>query len=83
MRNIQEVNDFNEILRGRRSIRTYDTSVKISKEEMVEILEEATLAPSSLNMQPWRFLVIESKEGKQILLHLQALIKFKLKHLQQ
>lgn len=64
MRNIQEVNDFNEILRGRRSIRTYDTSVKISKEEMVEILEEATLAPSSLNMQPWRFLVIESKEGK-------------------
>lgn len=64
MRNTQEVNDFNEILRGRRSIRTYDTSVKISKEEMAEILEEATLAPSSLNMQPWRFLVIESKEGK-------------------
>ncbi|MDU5109105.1 MAG: nitroreductase family protein [Clostridium sp.] len=64
MRNTQEVNDFNEILRGRRSIRTYDTSVKISKEEMAEILEEATLAPSSLNMQPWRFLVIESEEGK-------------------
>lgn len=64
MRKTQEVNDFNEILRGRRSIRTYDTSVKISKEEMAEILEEATLAPSSLNMQPWRFLVIESKEGK-------------------
>lgn len=64
MKNTQEVNDFNEILRGRHSIRTYDTSVKISKEEMAEILEEATLAPSSLNMQPWRFLVIESKEGK-------------------
>lgn len=64
MRNTQEVNDFNEIIRGRRSIRIYDTSVKISKEEMREILEEATLAPSSLNMQPWRFLVIESQEGK-------------------
>lgn len=64
MKNTQEVNDFNEILRGRRSIRTYDTSVKISKEEMAEILEEATLAPSSVNMQPWRFLVIESEEGK-------------------
>ena len=64
MKNIQEVNDFREILRGRRSIRNYDTSVKISKEEMAEILEEATLAPSSVNMQPWRFLVIESEEGK-------------------
>lgn len=67
MRNTQEVKDFNEIIRGRRSIRTYDRSVKISKEEMAEILEEATLAPSSLNMQPWRFLVIESEEGKATL----------------
>ncbi|MGG7178507.1 nitroreductase family protein [Clostridium paraputrificum] len=58
-------NDFKEILRGRRSIRNYDTGVKISKEEMAEILEEATLAPSSVNMQPWRFLIIESKEGKE------------------
>ena len=64
MKNTQEVNDFKEILRGRRSIRNYDTSVKISKEEMTEILEEATLAPSSVNMQPWRFVVIESEEGK-------------------
>lgn len=64
MKNTQEVNDFKEILRGRRSIRNYDITVKISKEEMEEILEEAILAPSSVNMQPWRFLVIESEEGK-------------------
>lgn len=31
---------------------------------MEEILTLATLAPSSVNMQPWRFLVIESAEGK-------------------
>lgn len=67
MKNTQEVNDFKEILRGRRSIRNYDTSVKISKEEMEEILEEATLAPSSINMQSWRFIVIESNEGKATL----------------
>ncbi|WP_431030385.1 nitroreductase family protein [Lysinibacillus sp. LZ02] len=60
----QQTNDFKEILMGRHSIRNYDTSVKISKEEMTEILTEATLAPSSFNMQPWRFLVIESDEGK-------------------
>lgn len=57
-------NDFNSIITGRRSVRQYDPSVKISKEEMTEILTEATLAPSSVNMQPWRFLVIESPEAK-------------------
>ncbi|WP_026583828.1 nitroreductase family protein [Bacillus sp. J33] len=61
------INDFKEIVTGRRSIRVYDPTVKISKEEMAEILEEAALAPSSLNMQPWRFLVIDSKEGKETL----------------
>lgn len=63
----QEVIDFKEVLMGRRSIRNYDKSIKISKEEMTEILEEATLAPSSVNMQSWRFLVIESDEGKATL----------------
>ncbi|MER2033520.1 MULTISPECIES: nitroreductase family protein [Exiguobacterium] len=63
----QTQTDFMEIVRGRRSIRNYDTDVKISKEEMTQILEEATLAPSSVNMQPWRFLVIDSEEGKATL----------------
>lgn len=60
----QQTNDFKEILMGRRTIRNYDKSVKISKEEMTEILTEATLAPSSVNLQPWRFLVIDSDEAK-------------------
>jgi nitroreductase len=60
-----KTNDFMKIMKGRRSIRNYDPSVKISKEEMTEILEEATTAPSSVNAQPWRFLVIESPEGKE------------------
>lgn len=67
MTNSVKTNNFNEILTGRRSIRKYDPSVKISKEEMTEILTEATLAPSSVNMQPWRFLVIESDEAKATL----------------
>lgn len=64
MINIKETNDFKEIIKGRRSIRNYDKSVKISKEVMTKIFEEATLAPSSVNMQPWRFVVIESDEAK-------------------
>ncbi|WML50126.1 nitroreductase family protein [Neobacillus sp. PS3-34] len=67
MTNITKTNDFKEIINGRRSIRQYDPSVKISREEMMEILTEATLAPSSVNMQPWRFLVIDSPEGKATL----------------
>jgi nitroreductase len=61
------LNDFNTIVKGRRSIRKYDTNVKISKEEMTQIIETATLAPSSVNMQPWRFVVIESPEAKATL----------------
>ncbi|MBW7473139.1 nitroreductase family protein [Paenibacillus oenotherae] len=60
-------NDFTNIVTERRSIRTYDPTVKITREEMSEILTEATLAPSSTNMQPWRFIVIDSPEGKATL----------------
>ncbi|UHA72467.1 nitroreductase family protein [Paenibacillus sp. 481] len=65
MSKFQTTNDFKEITYGRRSVKEYDPEVKISKEEMTAIIEGATRAPSSVNMQPWRFIVIESKEGKE------------------
>ncbi|WP_142825898.1 nitroreductase family protein [Planococcus soli] len=65
MQTLQKTNNFNEIVNGRRSIKQYDPSVKISREEMSEILEQASKAPSSINMQPWRFLVIDSDEAKE------------------
>jgi nitroreductase len=52
-------------LTSRRSIRIYDPNVKISREEMTKILEDATRAPSSMNMQPWRFIIVETKEAKE------------------
>jgi nitroreductase len=58
-------NDFKSIVLERRSIREYDLSVKISKEEMSSILRDATRAPSSVNLQPWRFVIVESEEGKE------------------
>ncbi|WP_338368193.1 nitroreductase family protein, partial [Enterococcus faecium] len=36
----------------------------LSKEEILEILQEATLAPSSSNLQPWKFLVIRDQDTK-------------------
>ncbi len=53
------------ILTARRSIRTYDANYKIPKEELTEILNETLRAPSSLNMQPTRFFILESKEAKE------------------
>ena len=49
----------------RKSIRLYDENVKISREEMNQILTEAMLAPSSRNQQPWRFIVVDTKLGKE------------------
>ena len=57
-------NDFSDIVYNRRSIRKFDTSVKIPREEMLEILDKTVTAPSSVNMQPWRFVVVDSEAGK-------------------
>lgn len=57
-------NDFTDIITGRRSVKIYDEDVKIPKAELQEIVQEASLAPSSANMQPWRVIVVHSPEGK-------------------
>lgn len=64
----QLTNDFYTILKERHSVRHYDNSVTISEEEIKEILEAATVAPSSSNSQSWRFLVVTDPELKQQLL---------------
>lgn len=70
MQKLKVTNDFDQIVNGRRSIKLYDPTVKISREEMSEIIAQASKAPSSINLQPWRFLVIDSEEGKEKLLPL-------------
>lgn len=66
-------NDFSDIAFGRKSIRLYDENFKISQAEMLEMIQEATTTPSSVNMQPWRFVVVESEEAKA---KLKPLIRF-------
>lgn len=54
-----------ELLEGlltRRSVRQYDTSKKISKQDIIEILRAASYAPSAHNKQPWEFIVVEDPE---------------------
>ncbi|MGG3643417.1 nitroreductase family protein [Bacillus gobiensis] len=59
---------FSDVIRDRHSVRKYDPNWKLSKDELNEILKEATLAPSGANVQPWRFLVIDDQAKKEILL---------------
>ena len=44
-----------------RSIRNY-LPTPVSKEDLQEILEAGTWAPSAVNLQPWYFVAIQSKE---------------------
>ncbi|KGE19241.1 nitroreductase family protein [Paenibacillus wynnii] len=65
---LQAVQEFNKVIRDRHSVRKYDPSWKISDEEIKELLGEAILAPSSSNLQPWRFIVITDQDLKEKLL---------------
>jgi nitroreductase len=56
---------FSTVIKERHSVRKYDPTFKISQEEIKELLADATLAPSSSNVQPWRFLVIDSQPLKE------------------
>jgi nitroreductase len=53
-----------EAIKTRQSIKEYDPSIVISKAEIMTMLEEAHQAPSSWNLQPWRFVVIQSPDIK-------------------
>jgi nitroreductase len=57
--------DFGEVIRTRRSVRQYDPDFVLSREEIKSLIADAILAPSSNNLQPWRFLVIDRKEDKE------------------
>lgn len=57
-------NDFSDIMLNRHSVRNYDSSVKISHDEIKEMIAEAISAPSSSNMQSWDFIAIDSPAEK-------------------
>ena len=76
-------NDFSSIVFGRKSVRGYDESYKIPHKEMLEMIQEASTAPSSVNLQPWRMVVVESDEAKAKLKPLIRFTHVKMIHLQQ
>jgi len=54
--------DLDEAIRGRRSVRKYKVDAPIPREDIEAIIEAGCWAPSSTNIQPWRFIVVEDRE---------------------
>ena len=54
--------DFIELIKRRKSIRSYDPSRKVPREVLERILEAGRFAPSATNAQPWEFLLVSSDE---------------------
>jgi nitroreductase len=49
----------------RRAIKTFDPTKKITEEDFNVILEAARLSPSSVGIEPWKFLVVQNQEFRE------------------
>jgi len=54
-----------ETLHWRYTTKEFDTTKKISKEDMQEVKNLLRLSPSSVNLQPWHFIITETEKGKE------------------
>ena len=54
------MNEILSAIRARRSVRAYE-SKKVPKENINSIIEAGNNAPSGMNSQPWRFVVVEDE----------------------
>lgn len=59
---------FKELVKKNRSYRGYDESCRLTREELMELVDCARYAPSSVNAQPFQYyLVYEKEQVKQVL----------------
>jgi nitroreductase len=61
------MNDVIETIKKRRSVRAYE-SKEIPRDVLNSIIEAGNEAPSAMNSQPWRFVVVEDSQSKKKLL---------------
>ncbi|MFD1553391.1 oxygen-insensitive NAD(P)H nitroreductase [Putridiphycobacter roseus] len=54
-----------ETLNWRYTTKAYDPTKKITGKDMEEIKNLLRMSPSSTNLQPWHFIIAETKEGKE------------------
>jgi len=61
------MNPILDAIKMRRSVRSYE-SKSVAKDIIDKIIEAGNQAPSAMNSQPWRFVVVQDKEAKRKLL---------------
>ena len=54
-----------EALNKRYAVKTFDENKKVSDENLKTILESGRLSPSSLGLEPWKFIVVENKKLRE------------------
>ena len=52
-------------LQNRYTTKRYDASKRVSSDDIEVLCKAMRLSPSSINSQPWKFIVLESDEAKQ------------------
>lgn len=57
--------EFKDILTKRRAINFFDPDKDVSDDQLKEILETASMAPSSFNLQPWKVVIFRDAEKKK------------------
>lgn len=55
-----------DLIKSRKSVRKYSEK-HISDEDLRKILEAGRLAPSWMNVQSWKFILVKSQENKDLL----------------
>ena len=54
-----------ETLNWRYTTKEFDTSKKISESDMEQVKNLLRMSPSSVNLQPWHFIIAETEAGKE------------------
>ncbi|MBU5278185.1 nitroreductase family protein [Lactiplantibacillus plantarum] len=56
---------YTDVMLKRQSVRKFQPDVKIPRDELMELLKEATTSPSACNLQSWHFVVCDDDTGKK------------------
>jgi len=57
------MSEVSQVIQSRVSANSYDTSRTLSADEVAELVELATRAPSAFNIQNWKFVAVRSAEA--------------------
>ena len=57
--------NFLDLAQSRYTTKKYNPDLKVEEEKIEELKEILTLSPSSINSQPWKFIVVSDQEMKK------------------